>query len=184
MIMETEFFYFGGDSLAKDGNKRKKLPRMPRAVGVSKYEPRYCRRLWEYFLTYEDKGIPQMTAFAREIGVDIKTLRNWRNEHEDFAAVYGACMDIQQEILTNGGLTGELNPRMVQFVLSANHKVREYARLKAEDKTVDVEMTSEDRRLMQVVEQRLVHGREEAPVECGDMLNVGAVPAEEEDGEE
>ena len=163
--------------------KKKMIPRMPK-VGETKYERRYCRRLWEYFMTYEGAGIPQMSQFARQIGVDEKTLRNWRNAYEEFGVVYQACMDYQRELLNNGGLTGQLNPRMVQFCLSANHKVREYTRINAEDKGVDVEMSSADRNLMLAIEQRLMRGGEKTPVSLGDVLNEGAVPAEELEDDE
>lgn len=173
----------GGVASVSTGSKddgKKKIPPMPK-VGESKYEPKYCRKLWEYFMTYEGPGIPQMSEFARSIPVALKTVRNWRNAHEDFGVVYQACMDYQQELLNNGGLTGTLNPRMVQFVLSANHKVREYTRINAEDKGSDMEMSSADRNLMLAIEQRLMRGAEDAPLTVGDMLNEGAVPADELD---
>lgn len=168
--------------MQKDTKDKRDLPPMPRParVGENKYKPIYCRKLWEYFMTYDGKGIPQMSEFARTIPVTVKTLRNWRNIYEEFALVYEACMDYQAELLTNGGLTGAMNPRMVQFELSANHKRREYTRIAAEEKQGDVEMTEADRRLMQMVEDRLKVGYTEMRPEGTDMLNEGAIPAEEE----
>jgi hypothetical protein len=166
----------GGGGGAKTGQKN--IPAMPR-LGESKYKPSYCEKLWRYFMEYNDRGIPQKSQFARQIRVDEKTLRNWRNTHEDFAVVYEACMDYQRELLNNGGLTGTLNPRMVQFVLSANHKVREYTRIKVEDKAVDVEMSAADRNLMLAIEQRLLRGGHEELAAPEDMLNEGAIPQEE-----
>lgn len=168
----------GGTGGMSDG-KSKKAPPMPR-LGETKYKPSYCRELWDYFMTYNERGIPQMSQFARQIRVDEKTLRNWRNTHEDFAVVYGACMDYQRELLNNGGLTGTLNPRMVQFVLSANHKVREYTRIKTEDKAQDMEMSAADRNLMLAIEQRLLRGGHEELMPPDDMLNEGAVPQGED----
>ena len=160
--------------------EKKNIPPMPKIakVGEDKYKPIYCQKLWKYFMTYDGKGIPQMSEFARSIPVTVKTLRNWRTVHEEFAIVYEACMDYQAELLTNGGLTGSMNPRMVQFELSANHKRREYTRINAEDKQGDVEMSEADRKLMQMVEERLRTGYTETRPEGTDMLNEGAIPAE------
>ena len=157
------------------------IPAMPR-LGETKYKPSYCEKLWRYFMEYNDRGIPQMSQFARQIRVDEKTLRNWRNTYEDFARVYEACMDYQREILNNGGLTGTLNPRMVQFVLSANHKVREYTRINVDDKGArEVEMSTDDRNLMLAIEQRLLRGGCDEAEAPDDMLNEGSVPYEEGD---
>lgn len=169
--------------MSKEKKKSHPMP-TPARIGEEKYKPSYCRKLWEYFMNYDGKGIPQMSEFARSIPVTVKTLRNWRNNHEDFSVVYEACMDYQAELLNNGGLTGTMNPRMVQFILSANHKVREYTRINAEEKQGEMEMTSADRKLMQVIEDRLKYGHVEERPTVADMLNEGAIPAEETDGTE
>lgn len=174
-----------GKSGAKSGESRgtirREIPAMPR-LGETKYKPSYCDKLWRYFMEYNERGIPQMSQFARQIRVDEKTLRNWRNTYEDFARVYEACMDYQREILNNGGLTGTLNPRMVQFVLSANHKVREYTRINADDKGArEVEMSSADRNLLLAIEQRFMRGGIDEAEAPDDMLNEGSVPYGEGD---
>lgn len=172
-----------GGSVRGEASTKKKIPPRPRGGRKSEYRSVYCQELWKYFMSYEGRGIPQMSEFARQIGVDVRTLRNWRLMHEDFDDIYEICMDYQQELLNNGGLTAMMNPRMVQFLLSSNHKVREYTRIKAEERREEVEMSSADRQLMLAIEDRLMRGPIEEPSVPEDMMNEGAIPPEDADDE-
>lgn len=89
----------------------------------TKYEPVYIENMRRYFFEYDKdpdkKGIPQMSEFARKIGVTVRTLENWAKKYKLFGEAYEECMDKQQEILINGGLAGGFNPKIVQFLLEA-----------------------------------------------------------------
>lgn len=93
------------------------------ALRNNKYQPVYVEGIRRYFFDYErdpeNKGIPQMSAYARKIGVTVRTLENWAKKHKAFGEAYEQCLDKQQELLVNGGLVGDFNPRLVQFLMEA-----------------------------------------------------------------
>lgn len=93
------------------------------ALKNNKYQPTYVEGIRRYFFEYdedpESKGIPQMSAFARKVGVTVRTLENWAKKHKAFGVAYEECLDKQQELLINGGLVGQFNPKIVQFLLEA-----------------------------------------------------------------
>ena len=93
------------------------------ALKNNKYQPTYVEGIRRYFFDYEldedNKGIPQMSAYARKLGVTVRTLENWAKKHKAFGEAYEACLDKQQELLINGGLVGSFNPKIVQFLLEA-----------------------------------------------------------------
>ena len=93
------------------------------ALKNNKYQPTYVEGIRRYFFEYdldpEKKGIPQMSEFARKVGVTVRTLENWAKKHKAFGVAYEECLDKQQELLINGGLAGGFNPKIVQFLLEA-----------------------------------------------------------------
>ena len=46
-----------------------------------KYKARYCRDIVVYFENFAGKGIPQLSKFARSIGVTLRTLENWMDKY-------------------------------------------------------------------------------------------------------
>lgn len=89
----------------------------------TKYQPVYIEEMRRYFFEYDldetKKGIPQLSEYARRIGVTVRTLENWAKKHKAFGEAYEECLDKQQELLINGGLAGGFNPKIVQFLLEA-----------------------------------------------------------------
>ena len=73
------------------------------ALKNNKYQPTYVEGIRRYFFDYEldedNKGIPQMSAYARKLGVTVRTLENWAKKHKAFGEAYEACLDKQQELL-------------------------------------------------------------------------------------
>ena len=96
------------------------------ALKNNKYQPTYVEGLRRYFFEYDldpnNKGIPQMAEFAGKIGVTVRTLENWAKKHKDFGQTYEMCLDRQEMLVVNGGLSGKLNPRLVQFLLEVRAK--------------------------------------------------------------
>ena len=91
------------------------------AIKNNKYQPTYVEGIKRYFFDYEldpdQKGIPQMSEYARKIGVTVRTLENWAKKHKAFGVAYELCLEKQQELLINGGLTGRFTPRFAQFLI-------------------------------------------------------------------
>lgn len=89
----------------------------------TKYQSVYIDGMRRYFFEYEldvkKKGIPQFSEFARSIGVTLRTLENWAKKKKAFGEAYEECRDKQQEMLINGGLAGQFNPKIVTFLMEA-----------------------------------------------------------------
>lgn len=89
----------------------------------TKYQPTYIEGMRRYFFEYEKdetkKGIPQFSEYARKIGVTLRTLENWAKKKKAFGEAYDECRDKQQEMLINGGLAGQFNPKIVTFLMEA-----------------------------------------------------------------
>lgn len=89
----------------------------------TKYQSVYIEGMRRYFFEYEHdekkRGIPQFSEFARQIGVTLRTLENWAKKKKAFGEAYEECRDKQQEMLINGGLAGQFNPKIVTFLMEA-----------------------------------------------------------------
>ena len=89
----------------------------------TKYQSVYIEGMRRYFFEYENderkKGIPQFSEYARKIGVTLRTLENWAKKKKAFGEAYEECRDKQQEMLINGGLAGQFNPKIVTFLMEA-----------------------------------------------------------------
>ena len=60
--------------------------------------------------------MPTFEGFAKEINVNVDTLKAWRDVHEEFSASYKKCKDIQKRFLLSHGLTGGYNSSFAKFV--------------------------------------------------------------------
>lgn len=163
--------------------KRKKIK-----VGAPcEYKPIYCQKMIDYFRDYVDegkKGIPEFIEFALMIGVSDETLRNWRDKYSAFGEAYKLCKAIQRWYLQQTGLSGKNNPRMTQFLLSANFKVSEYSRKRPEEEKKDEGLSSGDIELLQRLEERLKSGERGGRPDFGENGVFGEVPYSEGEGED
>ena len=82
-----------------------------------KYKARYCREIVVYFENFAGKGIPQLSKFARSIGVTLRTLENWMDKYPKFRDACEECGAIRNEYLIDGGLCERFNPSLVKFLL-------------------------------------------------------------------
>lgn len=73
----------------------------------SKYDPKYCEDMLEWFQCGDWSACPTFEEYATKIGVASCTLRKWRDEQEEFSSTYAMCKDIQFKNLFSGGLIGE-----------------------------------------------------------------------------
>jgi len=75
----------------------------------TKYKPEYCQDIIDFFttsLSNPDKPeLPFFSAYARKIQVNTDTLHEWKKVHPKFSESYSKCQQIQEEILTQGGLS-------------------------------------------------------------------------------
>lgn len=105
----------------------------------TKYKPEYCQQLINYFSIeplevireqeitgteggkYISRRLPQrfpwFEGFARKIGVHRNTLKNWCNEHPEFAEAYETAKDLQREFLVDIGLSGATSASFAIFTM-------------------------------------------------------------------
>lgn len=116
-----------------------KQPEQPEPGQPTKYKPEYCQQLIDYFSIeplevireqeiigteggkYVSRRLPQrfpwFEGFARKIGVHRNTLKNWCNEHPEFAEAYGIAKDLQREFLVDIGLSGATSASFAIFTM-------------------------------------------------------------------
>lgn len=99
-------------------------------MGKSKYKAKYAKDIVAYFEGYaalsEEKkrhrGVPQFSKFARKVGVTLRTLENWRLVYDKFDEACLECEAIQHEMLVDGGLEEEYNPRFAIFLIEQKER--------------------------------------------------------------
>lgn len=73
------------------------------------------------------KGYPTLTKFAIAVGVTPRTIRNWRNEHDEFDEACEFAENILNDVLDERSLTGKWDGKVAMKIreLRANVKRRE-----------------------------------------------------------
>lgn len=148
------------------------------------YKKKYCQEMIDYFLTHVEankSGIPEFLEFALKIGVTARTLRNWKDAHEEFREAYAFCNEIQEWYLENTGLSGKNNPRMTQFLLSVKHKHSEYARRKPNEERAETGLSDGDRQLLTRIEERFLSGGNTERPKFDEATAFGEFPYEDEE---
>lgn len=69
--------------------------------------------------------LPTFEGFSIFINVNRDTLKEWVKIYPDFSAAMDDITRAQKKALINNGLSGNYNPSMAKFILSANHGLRE-----------------------------------------------------------
>jgi len=98
----------------------------------SEYKPEYPQQIYDYIKTCgrEQTKLPKRCDIALLFHCDEDTLNNWAEVHP---GLFGAltCVDLTQKgMLIDDSFYGgkEVNPRIAQFLLSANHGMAETTR--------------------------------------------------------
>jgi hypothetical protein len=109
----------------------------------TKYKPEYCKQLIDFFnrpLTikgFEGKQygntLPTFERFAADINVNMSSLTEWRNKHEDFSTAYKICKLIQKDFLIQNGLTGRYNSTFGIFVAKNITDMRDQHQIEIDD---------------------------------------------------
>ncbi len=76
-----------------------------------------CRRMYLYFISYEDRGAPCFGKFARSIGITHDELMKLRG-HKRFDAAYRECCEIRRDYLIDRALDKRFDPSFVKFLIS------------------------------------------------------------------
>jgi len=102
------------------------------------YKQEYCEQIIKYFdvepvsierkKTYYSDGtlktddvvvlpalFPTFQGFANEIGVNVDTLHEWKEKHEEFSEAYTHAKELQEKIWLVNGMGGLYNAQFAQF---------------------------------------------------------------------
>lgn len=95
----------------------------------TKYDPSMVRAVDAYLRTVgrEQTKLPKRVDVALLLGVDEDTLNNWAKNEPKFLGALTRVDDLQKAQLMDDGMYGgkEVNARVAQFLLSANHGMAE-----------------------------------------------------------
>ena len=104
----------------------------------TKYKKEYCKDIVEYFnkepqnCMYKEEyfqngklkskipvvianAFPTFQEFANKIGVNIDTLHEWKNKHEEFSVAYTRAKELQERIWLVNSMSNLYNAQFAQF---------------------------------------------------------------------
>ena len=82
-----------------------------------RYTREICRRMYLYFLQYEDRGAPSIAKFAKSIGSTVAELEGLR-KNKRFDRAYRECEQIRRDYLIDRALDKRFDPSFVKFLLT------------------------------------------------------------------
>lgn len=77
---------------------------------------------WE---TVVKPNLPSVLKLRRKLGVAKSTIYEWAGKHPEFSDLLEEMVEIQEDILKEYGLSGDLHGNLAKFILSARHDYRE-----------------------------------------------------------
>lgn len=83
----------------------------------ARYKRDLARKLYSYFISYNDIGAPSISKFARSIGATVEDVEAWR-EHELFDRAYRECSEIRRDYLIDSALAKKNDSSLTKFLLS------------------------------------------------------------------
>lgn len=78
--------------------------------------------------------LPTVQGLALHLGINEDTIVEWGELYPEFSASVRALKSEQARRLIDNGLSGDYNPQMAKFLLSANHGLREKSDVTSDDK--------------------------------------------------
>lgn len=75
------------------------------------------RRMYKFFIEYEDRGVPSFLKFAKSIGATTADLDRFR-KHRLFDLAYRECQEIRRDYLIDHALDRRFDPSFTKHLLS------------------------------------------------------------------
>ena len=92
-----------------------------RSKSVKKHGIKYTKdmpgRMYRFFLSYEDRGLPSFHKFARSVGLTTEDIEGFRS-HKRFDKAYRECQQIRRDYLIDRGLDKRFDGSFAKFLLS------------------------------------------------------------------
>lgn len=135
------------DLLAREAAKRKEKQPYSKAM---------CKLAREHFSELRRNesdrviGVPSIKSFAELVSQPIAEVLRWEREHPEFAEAMEECRELGKAVIIDAALVGLVNPKVAQFVLSA-----EYGMAEKHEQTVNggvpAALSEEDRELLRKI---------------------------------
>lgn len=74
-------------------------------------------RMYMFFISYEDRGAPSISKFAKSIGSTVEEIEKFRR-HRQFDRAYRECNEIRKDYLIDRALDKRFDPSFVKYLLS------------------------------------------------------------------
>ena len=84
----------------------------------TKYSPEMPKRLYSFFVSYQDVGAPSFDKFARSIGLTLEDINAFRKKKE-FERAYRECSEIRRDYLIDNALTKRFDSSLCKFLLTS-----------------------------------------------------------------
>ena len=104
----------------------------------AKYKREYPEQMYEYFVSFSDKGAPSFGKFAIKIGVRLSELEGFR-VHNKFDVAWRDCSEIRRDYLVDCALKKQHDPSFSKFIIQYETEV-ENAKKESEGLTVSLEV--------------------------------------------
>ena len=83
----------------------------------AKYSPDLPRKMYTFFLSYADAGMPSFAKFARSIGMTLEELSAFR-VRKRFDAAWRECIEIKRDYLIDMALSKRVDASFAKFIYS------------------------------------------------------------------
>lgn len=87
-----------------------------------KYSGDMPRRMYSFFINYNDTGLPSFVKFARSIGATSEDIEKFRRRRE-FDRAYKECSEIRRDYLIDNALAKRYDASVTKFLLSCEFKM-------------------------------------------------------------
>ena len=85
-----------------------------------KYTEDLPRKMYTYFISFNDFGAPSFSKFARSIGATLKTVEEFRSRRE-FQKAYEECSEIRRDYLIDNALAKRFDASVTKFLLASEY---------------------------------------------------------------
>lgn len=95
-------------------------------------------------------GVPSLKSFAELVSQPISEVMRWERDHPEFAVAMEECRMLGKAVIIDAALVGKINPKVAQFVLSAEYGMTEKS-VQTINGGVPAVLSEEDRELLRKV---------------------------------
>lgn len=87
----------------------------------TKYSSDLPKRMYLYFLSYSDGGLPSFRKFASSVGLTLAELMKMRS-HREFDRAYAECREIRRDYLIDKALEKRFDSSFAKFLISLENE--------------------------------------------------------------